>query len=96
MVWILRYLAITADYGLLYGKKTEENTRVIGNVDSNYASDMDKKTSLIGYLFSVNSCTVNWKATLQNVVALSITEAQYNAVVEVVKEALWLKRMVSE
>lgn len=44
----------------------------------------------------LNSCTVNWKATLQSVVALSTTEAKYTTATEAVKEALWLKELVTK
>lgn len=43
-----------------------------------------------------NGCLVNWKATLQHVVALSITEAEYTTTTEAVKEALWLQGLLSE
>lgn len=43
-----------------------------------------------------NGCLVNWKATLQHVVALSTTEAEYTAATEAVKEALWLQGLLSE
>ncbi|GKE25956.1 reverse transcriptase domain-containing protein, partial [Tanacetum coccineum] len=44
-------------------------------VDSDYAKDSDKGRSITGYAFLVQGCVVSWKATLQHVVALSITEA---------------------
>lgn len=39
---------------------------------------------------------ITWKATLQSVVALSTTEAEFTAVTEAIKEALWLKGFISE
>jgi hypothetical protein len=39
---------------------------------------------------------VSWKARLQDNVALSTTKAEYMAVAEVTKEALWLKGIYSE
>ena len=41
-------------------------------------------------------CLINWKATLQHVVALSTTEAEYTAAIEAVKEALWLQGLFGE
>ena len=60
---------------------------LIGYVDSDYA----RRRSLTGYVFTVSSCAVSWRATLQSVVALSTTEAEYMAVSEACKELIWLK-----
>ncbi|GJY35377.1 hypothetical protein Tco_0420755, partial [Tanacetum coccineum] len=65
------------------------------NVD--YAKDPDKGRSITGYAFLVHVCVVSWKATLQHVVALSTTEAEYMALTEAVKEAtIWLKGLLEE
>ncbi|KAH9651743.1 Integrase catalytic domain-containing protein [Citrus sinensis] len=64
--------------------------------DADFAGDLDKKRSSTGYIFTLNGCTVNWKATLKNVVALSIIEAEYTAAAEAVKESIWLRGMVTE
>ncbi|GKA68634.1 hypothetical protein Tco_0768551 [Tanacetum coccineum] len=44
----------------------------------------------------VHGCVVSWKATLQHVVALSTTEAEYMALTEAVKESIWLKGLLIE
>nr|GEX73138.1 retrovirus-related Pol polyprotein from transposon TNT 1-94 [Tanacetum cinerariifolium] len=62
----------------------------------NYAKDPDKGRSITGYAFLVQGCVVSWKATLQHVVALSTTEAEYIALTEAVKEAIWLKGLLEE
>ncbi|GKB52810.1 hypothetical protein Tco_0903563 [Tanacetum coccineum] len=41
-------------------------------------------------------CAVSWKAMLQHVVALSTTEADYMALMEAMKEAIWLRRLLEE
>ncbi|GJY94313.1 hypothetical protein Tco_0510674, partial [Tanacetum coccineum] len=41
-------------------------------------------------------CVVSWKATLQHVVALSTTEAEYMVLTETVKEAIWLRGLLEE
>ncbi|GKF37712.1 hypothetical protein Tco_0114470, partial [Tanacetum coccineum] len=64
---------------------------VTGFVDLDYAKDPDKGGSITGYAFLVYGCVVIWKAALQHVVALSTTEAEYMALMEAVKEAIWLR-----
>ena len=46
---ILRYIRGTLDVGLYYGGS---NFTVRGYVDSNFASDLDKRKSTIGYVFT--------------------------------------------
>ena len=69
---------------------------LLGFVDSDYAGDLDRRRSLAGYMFLFNGCLVNWKATLQHMVALSTTKAEYTAATEVVKKALWLQGLMKE
>ncbi|KAK9179751.1 hypothetical protein WN943_028956 [Citrus x changshan-huyou] len=94
--WILRYLRGTTSYGLLYGGERANYNLVEGFVDSDYAGDLDNRRSLTGFLFTLNSCTISWKASLQSVVALSTTEAEYTAAAEAFKEAIWLRGMINE
>lgn len=65
-------------------------------VDSDFAEDFDKISSLAGYLFTIGGCTVNWITTLQSVIALSTTEAKYTELAEAFKEVIWLRGMVTE
>nr|GEX22810.1 retrotransposon protein, putative, Ty1-copia subclass [Tanacetum cinerariifolium] len=67
---------------------------VDGFVDVDYAKDPDKGRSITRYVFMVHDCVVSWKATLQHVVALSTTEAEYMALTEAVKESIWLRGLL--
>jgi hypothetical protein len=88
--WIFRFLRGTADFYLKFGR-TDKG--LIGYVNSDYAVDLDRRRSLTGYVFTVGSCAVSWKATLLSVVALSTTEAKYMVLSEACKELIWLKRL---
>ncbi|CAA7059281.1 unnamed protein product [Microthlaspi erraticum] len=57
---------------------------------SRFMSDLDRKRSISGYIFTVGGNTVSWKSCLQSVVALSTTEAEYIAFSEAVKEGIWI------
>ncbi|KAF3670404.1 hypothetical protein FXO38_07101 [Capsicum annuum] len=61
---------------------------VIGYVDFDFARDLGKKRSLIGYVFTIGGCAISWKATLQTIVALSTNETEYMAITEACKEAI--------
>ncbi|KAH9779695.1 Integrase catalytic domain-containing protein [Citrus sinensis] len=86
----------TLEVGLVYGGEDKNGHTLIGYVDADFAGDLDKMRSQTWYLFTLRGCTVSWKATLQNVVALSTTEAEYIAAAEALKEAIWLKGMTAE
>nr|GFC89366.1 retrovirus-related Pol polyprotein from transposon TNT 1-94 [Tanacetum cinerariifolium] len=65
-------------------------------VDLDYAKDPDKGRSITSYAFLVHGCVVSWKAMLQHVVTLSTTEAEYMALMEAVKESIWLRGLLEE
>ncbi|PHT79031.1 hypothetical protein T459_17083 [Capsicum annuum] len=91
--WIFSYLHGSADVCLQFGRNRD---RVIRYVDSNFTGDHDKSRSLIGYVFTIGGCSISWKATLHTMVALSTTEAEYTAITEAFKEAIWLKVLFGE
>ena len=92
--WILRYIHNTVDVGLVF--EQEDNQSVVGYCDSDFAGDLDKRRSTTGYVFTFAKAPVSWKSTLQSTVALSTTEAEYMAITEAVKEAIWLQGLLKE
>lgn len=91
--WILRYLKGTINTGLCFGGDT---CQISGFVDSDYAGDLDRRRSTTGYVFKIHGAPVSWRSMLQSTVALSTTEAEYMAVAEAVKEALWLRGLLGD
>jgi len=52
--WILWYIKGTIDVGLVFEKDSTGKQDCVGYVDSNYASDLDKRRSTTGYVFTLS------------------------------------------
>ena len=70
--------------------------RVIGYLDFDFSGDLNKRRSLIGYVFTIGGCAISWKVTLQSTVAFSTTEAKYMTIIKTCKEAICLKGLFGE
>ena len=65
-------------------------------VDSDFAADRDTRKSTSGVSAFHNTNMVNWIVKNQKSVALSTMEAEYMALCEATKEALYLKQLFTE
>lgn len=95
----LRYIRGSVNKGLVfdgYKRALDTEDMLMGFVNSDYAGCLDTRKSLTGYVFTAFGTAINWKASLQKVVALSTIEAEYMALTEATKEALWLLGLVKE
>ena len=77
--WILRYINRSLNRVLIYGGSLGEDSKAVikGYVNSSYAGCMDSRKSISEYVFTLFGTPISWKVTLQKVVALSTTEAEY-------------------
>ena len=57
---------------------------------------MDDRRSTTRYVFTLLGGPIFLRSTVQSLVAMSTTKAEYMAVAEATKEALWLKALVKE
>ena len=57
---------------------------------------IDNKKSTFGYLFKLSSGPISWRSKKQTSVALSTAEAEYIALSSIIKEAMWLRQLMSE
>jgi hypothetical protein len=92
---VLRYLKGTQHYGLTFQYNLNEPI-VFGYSDSDWAGDADTRRSTSGYSFFVAGGLVSWKSKRQPIVTLSSTEAEYTALTEALREAAWLRGLLSE
>ena len=88
--WILRYLHGTRDTCICFERCDEGIDKFsVGYVDSDFVGDLDKRRSTTGYVFTMAKGPICWRSILQPTVALSTTEAEYMAIAEAIKEAMW-------
>ncbi|GKE09727.1 hypothetical protein Tco_1413278, partial [Tanacetum coccineum] len=52
--------------------------------------------SQTGYVFVLNGGVVDWKSTKQSIFATSSTDAEYIAAFDASKEAVWIRKFISE
>ena len=67
----------------------------MGYVDADGASQ-EHRRAISGYVFMVDGGAVSWSSKKQELVTLSIAEAEYVAQTHAAKEALWLRRLLTE
>ncbi|KAK8948464.1 hypothetical protein KSP39_PZI005002 [Platanthera zijinensis] len=92
--WILRYLKGTVDVGLVYERQQSSVGLCMSYTDSDYAGDIDRRRSTTGYLFTLAGGPVSCRSTLQSIVALSTTEAEYMTVTKAMKEVIWIQSAI--
>ena len=93
--WIFRYFKGITDYGITFVRQ-KSDLSVVGYVDADYAGGLDDRRSTTGYVFTHTGGSICWRSMIQPTVAMSTTEVEYMAAVEVAKEALWLTGLVRE
>jgi hypothetical protein len=96
---VLGYLKRTATYGIVLGKVNGEmflSDKIVGFSDSDWASDVDDRISVLGGVVLWGGSIVSWFARKQTMVATSTAEAETLAAVEVAYLVMALKELVSE
>lgn len=95
---VLRYLKQTKDEALSFCKvpDTTGQLKLVGYTDSDWAMDLDDRKSTGAYVFFLFNTPITWTTKKQPVVALSSTEAEYIALVEAAKEAIFLRQLLQD
>ncbi|KAE8210107.1 hypothetical protein CF319_g9440 [Tilletia indica] len=90
----LRYVRKTSDLKLTY--KPTSDVVLQGYADADHGGDREDRKSTTGWVFLLFGCAVSWKSQLQKTVAWSTTEAEYIALAEAGREALWIRNFLGE
>jgi len=99
---IIRYLAGTADKGMILKPRTDLKLELY--CDADFAGlykresdhNPDAARSRTGYIIKLSGCPLVWKSQLQTEIALSTLEAEYAALSYALRTLLPLKRMLKE
>lgn len=90
---VLRYLKGTTKLGLVYRRPVG---KIIGYTDADWGNDPNDSRSYTGYVFTLGGAAISWKSRKQRTVALSTTEAEYQALTEATKESMYLRGLIYE
>ena len=90
---ILRYLKKTKHLILWY---EQNDDKVVGFSDADYARDVDDRHSTSGYVFILGSGAISWYSGKQRGVTTSTAQAEYVALSHTTKEAVFLRQLLSE
>ena len=88
---LLLYLRVNAHLGLTYTHSPEYYFSVFS--DSSYAEDTIDRKSQTGFAVLTSGSLVNWKSKRQPTVAISTSEAEYQALAQAAREVQWLKKL---
>lgn len=92
---VLKYLIGTTNFKLpLYS--VDSNHNLLAYSDANFAEDRNTRKSNTGYIFKFNGGIIDWSCTKQKLVTLSSTEAEFIALCETIKQATWIKHILSD
>jgi len=92
---VLRYLKGTRKLGVSYSGQNV-GQKLEGFVDSDYAGDVTDRKSTYGSVFMLCGGPVTWTSKKQASVSTSTTEAEYVALCQGSKEAIWLRQLLRE
>lgn len=89
---ILRYIKGTITFGLTFSAKGRQ-IGLSAYADSAYANSA-KSRSTTGFIFMINGTPITWTSRKQSITAQSTTEAEYMAVSEAAKQAIWIRHFL--
>ena len=93
---VLRYLRSTSTLRLCYGptRSFGKQEYVTVYADSDHAADRDDRRSVLGYTVMIGGGAISWVSRRQKSVSTSTAEAEYMALAQASKQALWIRQLL--
>ncbi|CAL1392711.1 unnamed protein product [Linum trigynum] len=92
---VLRYVCGTISYGLAI-RRSSLPLQVTAFADSDWAGNVDDRTSTSAYLVYLGPTLISWRSQKQRTVACSSTEAEYRAIAHAAAELAWVQNLLHE
>ncbi|MCO5588714.1 hypothetical protein L7F22_042673 [Adiantum nelumboides] len=74
--------------------KSTQPASIVSYVDADYAGCVDNRRSTSGYVYIFARAAVSWRSSLQDCTSSFTMEAEYVALSDASKEAIWLSCLV--
>ena len=91
---VMRYLKQSSSQGLVYRKSDKIELSIY--CDSDWATDPNDRHSRTGVLCLVGESPVSWTSRKQTVPSVSSCEAEYIALFEAGRDAVWIRNLLCE
>ena len=91
---VLRYVQVTITYGLKY--TSNSGVLLSGYIDSDWAGGAVDQKSTSCCCFSMGLAMISWSSRKQSSIAQSTAEAEYIATSDACKDAVWLRKLLSD
>ncbi len=96
---VLRYLAGTNDFGLVYDlceAKEYRGLTIEAWCDADYANDREDRKSITGYVMKINGQLVSARSCKQEVIATSTCHAEVVSASQCAREVVWMEMLLYE
>ncbi|XP_037806567.1 secreted RxLR effector protein 161-like [Lucilia sericata] len=93
---VAKYLKGTRNLYLNLSENGSGSNLLVGYADANWAECRIDRKSNSGYIFLLNNSAVSWACKKQTTVSLSTTEAEFIALSEAAKEAVWIRNILND
>ena len=77
-------------------KRESQSDECVRYSEADWAGELNDRKSTSGYVFQLNGAVISWRSNKQSCVALSTAEGVYIALVSTVREAMWLRQLISD
>ena len=94
---IMRYVAGTSDFGLLYPRSCPVVPQSLhASADADWGGCKETRKSNSGWVIAIYGTTIVWRTRKQSIIANSSAESEYMALFDCAKDVCWMRKLFWE